>query len=261
MDTSSDNGGSEGNASGSDNRSGPAGASNGSERNKRARSTSSSISSHSSLTSLSSSPYATAESNSSTSISAGELSAPLVNISHGRPIPTTQNSPAALSSSHYSRQTLSEPRHEVLASDPSSLSSDIPRPLPSPARLPPLTTEEGFRQRMERYNEFDEHISALRRSHSPSSPSVLTPPPTLPPITSLSVHDDEVIPDPLSQLAWFSPSGLTTEVSQRIRREDAASSDNETLDSSSGSGADSMEFIDVEHGVSHSPTASNISGR
>jgi hypothetical protein len=74
---------------------------------------------------------------------------------------------------------MTEPQDEDM-SDSSGFSLDIPRPAPLP-EVVSSTAHDALRSSIERFNEFDSHIAALRRSHSrtpswhPTASPVLSP--------------------------------------------------------------------------------------
>ncbi|KAG1741610.1 hypothetical protein EDB19DRAFT_702180 [Suillus lakei] len=158
---------------------GSSSGSSGNERNKRARSTSSSSVSNRSADSSRSSEYNSARS--SASLSEGSINDHNLSLDQNRrspayPSPATASTSSTLVSP---APTLTEPQDEDM-SDSSGFSLDIPRPAPPPEVVSP-TAHDTLRSSIERFNEFDSHIAALRRSHSrtpswhPTSSPVLSP--------------------------------------------------------------------------------------
>ncbi|KAG2036359.1 hypothetical protein BDR03DRAFT_453819 [Suillus americanus] len=160
---------------------GSSSSSSGNERNKRARSTSSSSVSNRSADSSRSSEYISARS--SASLSEGSTTN-----DHNLSLDQNRRSTAYPSSAIASTLVLptpvlpsteTEPQDENM-SDSSSFSLDIPRPAPSP-EVVSSTVHDALRSSIERFNEFDSHIAALRRSHSrtpswhPTASPVLSP--------------------------------------------------------------------------------------
>ncbi|KAG2137529.1 hypothetical protein DEU56DRAFT_351847 [Suillus clintonianus] len=157
--------------------------SSGNERNKRARSTSSSSISNRSADSSRSSEYNSARSSASLSegSTTNDHNLPLDQnrISPAYPSPTIASPTSTLASPAPALpSTVTEPQDEDML-DSSSFSLDIPRPAPPPEVS--STTHDALRSSIERFNEFDSHIAALRRSHSrtpswhPAASPVLSP--------------------------------------------------------------------------------------
>lgn len=165
----------------------PTGSSNtssGNERNKRARSTSSSSVSNSSADSSRSSEYVSARSSASLSEGSATNDHHLSLDQNGRspvyPSPAiTSTSSTLVSPTPMLPSTVTEPQDGDL-SDSSGFSLDIPRPAPPP-EVVSSTAHDALRSSIERFNEFDSHIAALRRSHSrtpswhPTASPVLSP--------------------------------------------------------------------------------------
>ncbi|KAG1844536.1 hypothetical protein DFJ58DRAFT_28067 [Suillus subalutaceus] len=160
------------------------GSSSGNERNKRARSTSSSSVSNRSADSSRSSEYVSARS--SASLSEGSttndhnLSLDQNRRSTAYPSPAVVSTSSTLvSPTSVLPSTVVEPQDEDM-SDSSGFSLDIPRPAPPP-EVASSTVHDALRNSIERFNEFDSHIAALRRSHSrtpswhPTASPVLSP--------------------------------------------------------------------------------------
>ncbi|OAX37423.1 hypothetical protein K503DRAFT_236882 [Rhizopogon vinicolor AM-OR11-026] len=139
----------------------------GNERNKRARSTSSSSLSDRSADSSRSSEYNTARSSASLSESSTNdqnltLDQNTRSIDYSVPLIASPSSTCTLATP---APVLPSTEHQDEdMSDSSGFSLDIPRPTPLPAV--PSTTHDVLRNSLERFNEFDSHIAALRRSHS-----------------------------------------------------------------------------------------------
>ncbi|KAG2074437.1 hypothetical protein BDR04DRAFT_1048679, partial [Suillus decipiens] len=160
-------------------------SSSGNERNKRARSTSSSSVSNRSADSSRSSEYISARS--SASLSEGSstndhnLSLDQNRRSPAYPSPSTASTSSTLASPMpVLPSPASEPQDEDM-SDSSGFPLDIPRPAPLPEVVSSTTVHDALRSSIERFNEFDSHIAALRRSHSrtpswhPTASPVLSP--------------------------------------------------------------------------------------
>ncbi|KAG2343393.1 hypothetical protein BDR05DRAFT_962902 [Suillus weaverae] len=157
---------------------GSSSSSSGNERNKRARSTSSSSVSNHSADSSRSSEYISARS--SASLSDGSTTNDQNRRSPAYPSPAIASTPGTLvSPTPGLPSTVTEPQDEDM-SDSSGFSLDIPRPAPPP-EVVSSTAHETLRSSIERFNEFDSHIAALRRSHSrtpswhPTASPVLSP--------------------------------------------------------------------------------------
>lgn len=158
----------------------------GNERNKRARSTSSSSLSDRSADSSRSSEYNTARSSASLS----EVSTNDQNMSLDQNMRSPDYTIPVIASPS-STCTLPTPAsllpsagpHNEDMSDSSRFSLDIPRPAPLPQEVPSVT-HDTLRNSLERYNEFDSHIAALRRSHSRTPSWIRTASPAQPPIPS-----------------------------------------------------------------------------
>ncbi|KAG1781220.1 hypothetical protein EV702DRAFT_650029 [Suillus placidus] len=157
---------------------GSSSSSSGNERNKRARSTSSSSVSNRSADSSRSSEYTSARS--SASLSDSSTTNDQNRRSPAYPSPAVASTPGTLfSPTPGLPSTVTEPQDEDM-SDSSGFSLDIPRPAPPP-EVVSSTAHDTLRSSIERFNEFDSHIAALRRSHSrtpswhPTASPVLSP--------------------------------------------------------------------------------------
>ncbi|KAG0697217.1 hypothetical protein DFH29DRAFT_163035 [Suillus ampliporus] len=171
---------------------GSSSSSNGNERNKRARSTSSSSVSDRSADSSRSSEYSTARSSASLS-ETSTTNDHNISLDQNRRSPVYPVASIASTSSTLASPTptlpSSEPQDEVM-SDVSAFPLDIPRPAPAPEVASSTTTHDTLRNSIERFNEFDSHIAALRRSHSRTPSWLPTPSPVLSPLES-SNHTTE----------------------------------------------------------------------
>ncbi|KAG1730120.1 uncharacterized protein EDB91DRAFT_795203 [Suillus paluster] len=181
--------------SGSATHNAPAGSSSntsGNERNKRARSTSSSSVSNSSADSSRSSEYSTARSSTSLSESSTTNDHNL-SLDQNRRSPTYQLASIASTTSTLTSPSPAlpgtEPQDEVM-SDGSGFALEIPRPTPVPEVASSTTTHDTISSSIERFNEFDSHIAALRRSHSRTPSWLPAPSPVLSPLES-SNHTTE----------------------------------------------------------------------
>ncbi|KAH7922005.1 hypothetical protein BV22DRAFT_688398 [Leucogyrophana mollusca] len=160
------------------------------ERNKRARSTSSSSISDQSTDTSRSTDYDTAESSASLSdASRSDIDVPAgVNAMQALcptvPILSTTNV-SAVSQPLGLPET--EPHDEEMLDDP-GLPQDVPRELSQNTIASSSDAQDSFRNSIDRFNEFDSEIAALRRSHS-NTPSWHSPPPiTASPVPGESAH-------------------------------------------------------------------------
>jgi hypothetical protein len=157
----------------------------GNERNKRARSTSSSSLSDRSADSSRSSEYNTARSSASLSESSTtdqnlSIDQNMRSPDYSLPAVTSQSSTCTLSTP---APLPSTERQDEDMSDSSGFSLDIPRSAPLPAAVP-SATHDTLRSSIERFNEFDSQIAALRRSHSRTPSWIRTASPAQSPLPS-----------------------------------------------------------------------------
>lgn len=198
---------------------GSSSSSSGNERNKRARSTSSSSISNRSADSSRSSEYTSARS--SASLSEGSttndhnFSLDQLRRSPAYPSPASASTSSTLvSPPPVLPSTVTEPQDEDM-SDSSGFSLDIPRPAPLP-EVVSSTAHDALRSSIERFNEFDSHIAALRRSHS-RTPSWH---PTASPVLSPRESSNEHTTDAFDNWDWthFGASSGSSHTSGEDRR-------------------------------------------
>lgn len=163
----------------------------GNERNKRARSTSSSSLSDRSADSSRSSEYNTARSSASLSETSTNdqnlsLDQNMRSTDYTLPVIASPSSTCTLATPAPALPTT--PQDEDM-SDSSGFSLDIPRPAPLPTLEPP-TTHDALRNSLERFNEFDSHIAALRRPQSRTPSWMRTASPAQSPHSSSNATTD-----------------------------------------------------------------------